>query len=73
MKVGELYNTKVVERNNLIKTLIQDNPNIIFWHHRGFSKHLSHLHGDGTHLNDQGMSEYHRSIRSDILHVNNIC
>lgn len=73
VKVGELYNTKVVECNNLIKPLIKDNPNIIFWHHRGFSKDMSHLHGDGTHLNDQGMLKYHRSIRSAILHASNIC
>jgi lysophospholipase L1-like esterase len=73
VKVGELYNTKVVECNKLIETSIKDNPNIIFWHHRGFSKDLTHLHGDGTHLNDQGMLKYHRSIRSAILHANNIC
>ena len=73
VKVGELYNNKVVECNKLIETSIKNNPNILFWHHRGFSKDLTHLHGDGTHLNDQGMLKYHRSIRSAILHASNIC
>jgi len=71
-KVGEHYNRKVTECNNCIQGLVQDQPHLIFWHHRGFWKDQSHLHADGTHLNQQGMIKYHRSVRTAVLHASNI-
>lgn len=67
------FNTNIVQFNTAIKTLLTKtpNPNIIFWHHRGFWRNInSLLLPDGVHLNKQGLKKYAYSLRNSLLNLN---
>ena len=47
-----------------INTLVENDPNVSFWHHRGFWKNTKELMmEDGVHLNAYGMKQYAKSIQ----------
>ena len=58
-KVVDVYNSKVVDTNVLIRQKLTtgNKDNISMWRHRGFWTYFSHLDRDGVHLNDDCMKE----------------
>lgn len=72
------FNRKIVVTNQLLKKKCSSQEGIYFWHHRGFWSDLEFLCRDGVHLRSphpsvhvvtsSPMHKYWRSIRSAILH-----
>ena len=57
------YNDKVYAVNAKLNTLVENNPNVSFWQHRGFWKNTQELMlKDGVHLNELGMKKYAKSV-----------
>lgn len=73
-EASDKYNIKVKTANAFLKTVLEDEPNLHFWRHKGLSLHAAHfLASDGTHLNTAGQFKLYKSIRGALIFASKQC
>lgn len=70
----ETYNEKVHLANKFLKAVIEDEPGLEYWRHKGMSESIaSLLSADGVHVNPAGQFKLYKSIRGAILYACRQC
>ena len=68
------YNLKIKTANAFLKTMLEHEPHLHFWKHKGITSQAAHLVcWDGTHMNPAGQFKLYKSIRGALTFAAKQC